>query len=86
MLLELGSGLTFLARQKRMSVGNDELDLPCFHRHLRRLIAVELNQESFHPAHVGQMELNLRWLHSHERAPAGERSLGGHNAEKVFGD
>ncbi len=30
------------------------LDLLFFHRHLRRLIAVELNLESFQPAHVGQ--------------------------------
>ena len=32
------------------------------YRHLRRLIAVELKLESFQPAHVGQMELYLRWL------------------------
>ena len=56
-LLELGSGFTFVARQKRMSVGKDDfhLDLLFFHRHLRRLIAVELKLESFQPAHVGQM-------------------------------
>ena len=44
-LLELGSGFAFVARQKRMSVGKDDfhLDLLFYHRHLRRLIAVELN-------------------------------------------
>jgi predicted nuclease of restriction endonuclease-like (RecB) superfamily len=69
-LLELGSGFAFVARQKRMSVGKDDfhLDLLFFHRHLRRLIAVELKLESFQPAHVGQMELYLRWLDKHERA------------------
>jgi predicted nuclease of restriction endonuclease-like (RecB) superfamily len=58
-LLELGTGFAFVARQKRMSVGKDDfhLDLLFFHRHLRRLIAVELKLESFQPAHVGQMEL-----------------------------
>lgn len=63
-LLELGAGFTFVARQKRMSVGKDDfyLDLLFFHRHLRRLIAVELKLESFAPAHIGQMELYLRWL------------------------
>ncbi len=72
-LLELGSGFTFVARQKRMSVGKDDfhLDLLFFHRHLRCLIAVELKLESFQPAHVGQMEFYLRWLDKHERA-AGE--------------
>ncbi len=74
-LLELGAGFSFVARQKRMSVGKDDfhLDLLFFHRHLRRLIAVELKLEAFQPAHVGQMELYLRWLDKHERAP-GEKS------------
>ena len=77
-MLELGNGFTFVARQKRMSVGKDDfhLDLLFFHRHLRRLIAVELKLESFQPAHVGQMELYLRWLDKHERAPGEEAPIG----------
>ncbi len=77
-LLELGSGFTFVARQKRMSVGKDDfhLDLLFFHRHLRRLIAVELKLESFQPAHVGQMEFYLRWLDKHERAVGEEAPIG----------
>jgi len=77
-LLELGSGFAFVARQKRMSVGKDDfhLDLLFFHRHLRRLIAVELKLEPFQPAHVGQMELYLRWLDKHERAPGEEAPIG----------
>ena len=72
-LLELGAGFAFVARQKRMSVGKDDfhLDLLFYHRQLRRLIAVELKLESFQPAHAGQMEFYLRWLDKHERA-AGE--------------
>ena len=77
-LLELGTGFAFVARQKRMSVGKDDfhLDLLFFHRHLRRLIAVELKLESFQPAHVGQMELYLRWLDKYERAPGEEAPIG----------
>jgi len=77
-LLELGSGFSFVARQKRMSVGKDDfyLDLLFFHRHLHRLIAVELKLESFQPAHVGQMELYLRWLDKHERVPGEEAPIG----------
>lgn len=77
-LLELGNGFAFVARQKRMSVGKDDfhLDLLFFHRHLRRLVAVELKLESFQPAHVGQMELYLRWLDKHERAPGEEAPIG----------
>lgn len=89
-LLELGSGFAFVARQKRMSVGKDDfhLDLLFYHRHLRRLIAVELKLESFQPAHVGQMEFYLRWLDRHERAPGEEAPIGlilcaGADAEQV---
>ena len=77
-LLELGHGFAFVARQKRMTVGQDDfhLDLLFFHRHLRRLVAVELKLESFQPAHVGQMELYLRWLDKYERAPGEEALIG----------
>jgi predicted nuclease of restriction endonuclease-like (RecB) superfamily len=69
-LLELGAGFTFVARQKRMSVGADDfyLDLLFYHRTLRRLVAVELKLEKFSPAHKGQMELYLRWLNKYDRA------------------
>ncbi|NVN91197.1 MAG: DUF1016 domain-containing protein [Desulfuromonadales bacterium] len=89
-LLELGSGFSFVARQKRMSVGKDDfyLDLLFYHRFLRRLIAIELKLESFQPAHIGQMELYLRWLDKHERATGEESPIGlilcaGSDAEQV---
>ena len=77
-LLEMGAGFTFVARQKRMSVGRDDfhLDLLFYHRLLRRLVAVELKLEPFQPGHVGQMELYLRWLDKHERAPGEESPIG----------
>jgi predicted nuclease of restriction endonuclease-like (RecB) superfamily len=77
-LLELGAGFSFVARQKRMSVGKDDfhLDLLFYHRYLHRLVAVELKLESFQPAHVGQMDLYLRWLDKHERAPGEESPIG----------
>jgi predicted nuclease of restriction endonuclease-like (RecB) superfamily len=77
-LLELGTGFAFIARQKRMSVGEGDfhLDLLFYHRHLRRLIAVELKLEAFQPAHIGQMEFYLRWLDKHERAPTEESPIG----------
>ena len=77
-LLELGTGFAFVARQKRMSVGKDDfhLDLLFYHRQLRRLIAVELKLESFQPAHAGQMEFYLRWLDKHERAAGEEAPIG----------
>lgn len=89
-LLEMGNGFCFVARQKRMTVGQDDfyLDLLFYHRHLRRLVAVELKLESFQPAHTGQMELYLRWLDKHERSPGEEAPIGlilcaGADAEQV---
>ena len=68
-LLELGAGFTFVARQKRMSIDNEDfyLDLLFFHRKLKRLVAVELKLGKFKAAYKGQMELYLRWLKKHEK-------------------
>jgi len=89
-LLEMGSGFCFVARQKRMTVGKDNfyLDLLFYHRHLRRLVAVELKLEAFKPAHTGQMELYLRWLDKYDRATGEEPPIGlilcaGADAEQV---
>lgn len=68
-LLEVGDGWTFVARQKRMPVGNDDfsLDLLFHSRPLRRLIAVELKLGKFRPSYKGQMDLYLKWLDRYER-------------------
>ncbi len=77
-LLETGNGFCFVERQKRMSVCKDDfyLDLLFYHRHLRRLVAIELKLESFQPSHKGQMELYLRWLDKHERTSGEEPPIG----------
>lgn len=77
-LLEMGNGFCFVERQKRMSVGGDDfyLDLLFYHRHLRRLVAIELKLEKFQPSHKGQMELYLRWLAKHEQEPGEASPLG----------
>lgn len=77
-LLELGAGFAFVARQKRISIGADDfyLDLLFYHRHLKRLVAVELKLEKFQPAHKGQMELYLRWLDKYDRAAGEEAPIG----------
>lgn len=89
-LLELGAGFTFVARQKRMVIGNEDfyLDLLFFHRKLRRLIAIELKIGHFKAEYKGQMELYLRWLEKYEREKGEERPLGlilsaGANQEQV---
>lgn len=77
-LLELGQGFSFIARQKRMSIGADDyyLDLLFFHRPLRALVAIELKLGRFDARDKGQMELYLRWLDKHERQPNENPPLG----------
>ena len=68
-LLELGAGFSFIARQKRIQLDNDDyyIDLLFFNRKLKRLLAIELKLGDFKPADKGQMELYLRWLDKYER-------------------
>ena len=77
-LLELGCGFTFLARQKRIVVDDDDfhLDLLFFHRDLKRLICVELKLTDFKIEYKAQMELYLRWLDKYERRPGEEAPIG----------
>jgi predicted nuclease of restriction endonuclease-like (RecB) superfamily len=77
-LLELGTDFTFIARQKRLTIGKEDfyLDLLFYHRGLRRLVAIELKLGRFSAAHIGQMELYLRWLDKYERRPGEEAPLG----------
>jgi len=77
-ILELGIGFSFVARQKRITVDNEDyyLDLLFFHRKLKRLIAIELKLGKFKAAYKGQMELYLRWLEKYEKEPGEEMPMG----------
>ena len=77
-LMELGSGFTFVERQKRMIIDGEDfrLDLLFYHRKLHRLISIDLKRTRFKPAYKGQMELYLRYLDKHERNEGEESPLG----------
>lgn len=77
-LLELGGGFSFLARQKRITIDDEDfhIDLLFFHRDLKRLVAIELKLGDFKPGYKGQMELYLRWLDKYERRPGEDAPLG----------
>jgi predicted nuclease of restriction endonuclease-like (RecB) superfamily len=77
-ILELGIDFAFLARQKRITVDNEDyyLDLLFYHRRLRRLVAIDLKLGRFQAADKGQMELYLRWLERHEMHPGEKTPLG----------
>jgi predicted nuclease of restriction endonuclease-like (RecB) superfamily len=77
-ILELGVGFAFVERQKRMQIDHKDyyLDLLFYHRHLRRLVAIELKLEEFKPGDKGQMELYLKWLDRYERKEGEEKPIG----------
>jgi len=77
-ILELGIGFSFVARQKRIQVDNDDyyLDLLFYHRGLKRLVAIDLKLGDFKPGDKGQMELYLRWLAKYEQKPGEETPIG----------
>jgi len=68
-LLELGYGFTFVARQKRLQVGNESyyLDLLFYHRGLQCLVAIDLKVGKFTHADAGQMNLYLNYLLENEK-------------------
>ena len=77
-ILELGKGFAFIERQKRIVIDGKDfyIDLLFYHRHLRRLVAIELKIGTFTAADKGQMELYLRWLEKHETATGRGAPLG----------
>lgn len=77
-LLELGSGFSFVARQKRIQIDSDDfyIDLLLYNRKLRRLVVIDLKIGDFRPEYKGQMELYLRWLSKHEQESDEESPLG----------
>ncbi len=70
-LLELGSGFTFIDRQYRIQIDDDDfyIDLLFYNRKLKRLVAIELKVGKFKADYKGQMELYLRWLAKYEQEP-----------------
>ncbi len=77
-ILELGSGFTFVERQKRMIIDSEDfyLDLLFYHRKLKRLVAIELKLGKFHAKHKGQMELYLKWLDHYEKQEGENTPIG----------
>ena len=68
-LLELGAGFTFVARQKRIQIDDEDfyIDLLFYNRKLKRLVAIDLKLGRFKAEYKGQMELYLRWLARYEQ-------------------
>lgn len=70
-LLELGTGFAFIARQKRIRVGDVwyRIDLLLYHRGLRCLVVIDLKTGPFTHADAGQMNLYLNYAREHLTLP-----------------
>jgi len=77
-ILEMGKGFTFVERQKRIIIGDEDyhLDLLFYHRTLKRLVAIDLKLKKFQAKYKGQMELYLKWLNRYERQEGENEPIG----------
>lgn len=77
-ITELGNDFAFLARQKRITIDNEDyyIDLLFYHRRLRCLVAIDLKLGKFQAGYKGQMELYLRWLEKYDMAEGENRPIG----------
>ena len=77
-LLELGPDFTFVARQKRLRVGETwyRIDLLLYHRRLRCLVIIDLKIGQFDHADVGQMNLYVNYAAENLTLPEERRPIG----------
>ncbi len=77
-IIEFGNDFAFMARQKRITVDNEDyyIDLLFYHRRLRCLVAIDLKLGRFQAAYKGQMELYLRWLEKYEMVDGENKPIG----------
>ena len=56
-LLELGKGFSYMGRQFRLEVGQQEFfpDLLFYNAHIHTYVVIELKAQSFHPSFLGQL-------------------------------
>ena len=69
-LLEMGQGLCFEARQKRILIGDEHffVDLVFYHRVLKCHVLVELKTQAFSHENLGQLNTYVAYYKKHELA------------------
>ena len=74
----MGFGFTFVARQKRIRIGDElyRIDLLVYHRILRCLVVIEIKMGPFSHADAGQMNLYLNYAREHMTLPGEEDPVG----------
>jgi len=77
-LLELGNGLCFEARQKRITIDDehDRVDLVLYHRILRCHVLIDLKTRAFSHVDVGQMNFYLNYFKENVMSPGDNPPVG----------
>jgi predicted nuclease of restriction endonuclease-like (RecB) superfamily len=77
-LLELGGDFAFVARQRRLRIGDQwfRVDLIFFHRRLRCLVIIDLKLGKFTHADAGQMHMYLNYAGEHWTNPGENPPVG----------
>lgn len=77
-LLELGNGFTFVARQKRILIEDDEFfaDLVFYNRLLRCFVVIELKTEKLTHQDLGQLQMYVNYYDRVEKLPDENPTIG----------
>ena len=77
-LLELGNGFSFVARQKRLLIEDDEyfVDLVFYNRLLRCFVVLELKTRKVTHEDIGRLQMYVNYFDRKERLPDENRTIG----------
>lgn len=77
-LLELGNGFSFVARQKRILIEDDEyfIDLVFYNRLLRCFVLIELKTRKLTHQDLGQLQLYVNWFDRYEKSKDENKTIG----------
>jgi len=77
-LLELGKGFTFVARQFRITLGNQHfyIDLVFYHRILKCFVLIDLKAGKINHQDIGQMNLYLNYFKKEENSQNDSEPIG----------
>lgn len=77
-LLELGKGFSFVARQKRLLIEDDEYfaDLVFYNRLLRSFVVIELKTHKLTHEDLGQLQLYVNYYDRYEKQPDENPTIG----------
>ncbi len=77
-LLELGNGFSFVARQKRILLEDDEffIDLVFYNRLLRCFVITEIKTHKITHANIGQLQMYVNYYDRNEKLPDENPTIG----------